>query len=81
MLSIPRCLNVYDADFNPAYIGRLVVLLDGEDQAGFATGYDLDAGTVTRAKKNERGEVYVEDDEIAMETVAGKVEVSLTPNG
>ncbi len=81
MLSIPRRLNVYDADFNPAYIGRLVVLLDGEDQAGFATGYDLDAGTVTRAKKNERGEVYVEDDEIAMETVAGKVEVSLTPNG
>jgi len=79
MMNIPRRLDVNDADFDSHYIRRLVVLLDGEDQAGFATGYDLDAGTVTRAKKNERGEVYVDGDAIAMETVSGKVEVSLTP--
>lgn len=72
----PRRLSVHDADYDPAIGARVHVLLDGVDQRGRCEAYDADAGTVTRCKHDETGKAYVVGDEIAMETVTGKVEVS-----
>lgn len=51
----------------------LIVCLDGVDQAGRACGYALIAGTVTRAAHDEHGNMYVDGDRVATETVSGKV--------
>lgn len=75
MTEIPRRLSVHDEGYDPSIGMRLVVLLDGVDQRGRAEAYDLDAGTVTRAKHDAQGNVYCEGDEIALETVHGIVEV------
>lgn len=76
MTEPPRRLSTEDGDF-PEWAGRVLVFLDGVDQAGRCTAYDVDAGTVTRAKLNEAGELYCVHDEIAMEIVSDKVEVRL----
>lgn len=76
MTDVPRRLSVHDADYDPTIGDRLVVLIDGVDQYGRAESYDIDAGTVTRAKLNADGNLYCEGDEVAIETVHGKVEVS-----
>lgn len=75
MIDIPRRLSVTDADYDPCVGEGLIVLLDGVDQWGRAEGYDMDAGTVTRAKHDAQGRIYADGDEIAMETVTGFVEV------
>lgn len=75
MTDIPRRLSVHDEDYNPAIGARLVIFFDGEDQHGRAEGYDLEAGTVTRAKHDANGKIFCVGDEIAIETVHGKVEV------
>lgn len=75
MTDVPRRLSVDDEDYDPAVGARVVVLLDGIDQCGRCTGYDIDAGAVTRAKHDASGNAYVEDGEFAVETVQGVVEV------
>ncbi|MES3096195.1 hypothetical protein [Sphingomonas aerolata] len=77
MIDIPRRLSVTDADYDPRVGEGLIVLLHGVDQWGRAEGYDIDAGTVTRAKHDASGRLVLEGDEVAMETVAGRVEVTL----
>ena len=75
MIDIPRRLSVTDADYDPRVGEGLIVMLDGVDQWGRAEGYDIDGGTVTRAKHDAQGRIYADGDEIAMETVTGFVEV------
>lgn len=75
MTAPPRRLSTDDADYDPAVGARVLVFLDGVEQRRRCVAYDADAGTVTRAKLNEAGEIYCVGDEIAMETVSGKVEV------
>lgn len=75
MTDVPRRLSTHDDDYDPRVGERLTVLLDGVDQRGRVEAYDLDAGTVTRAKHDAEGRIFVDGDEIAMETVAGHVEV------
>jgi len=100
MVTIPRRLSTHDIDYDPSLGARLVVMLDGVDQHGCAEAYDLDAGTVTRAKvdadgrwaiagtacsPNENGKVkqdadgdpFLSDTFVVMETVSGRVEVTL----
>ena len=71
----PRRLSVHDVGYDPALGSRLCVLLDGVSQDGRCEAYDIDAGTVIRCKLDEQGYIYAEDDEVARETVSGKVEV------
>lgn len=72
----PRRLSVHDEGYDPAIGARLRVLLDGVSQDGRCEAYDIDAGTVIRCKLDEQGHIYAEGDEVARETVTGKVEVS-----
>jgi hypothetical protein len=60
MVTIPRRLSVHDTDFDPTLGQRLVVKLDGVDQHGRVEAYDLDAGTVTRAKVDADGRFVIE---------------------
>lgn len=75
MMDIPRRLSVHDDDYDPAAGATLVISLDGIDQHGRVTAYDIDAGTVTRCKHDAQGRVCVEGDQIGMETVHGLVTV------
>jgi len=78
MVTIPRRLSIQDADYDPTLGQRLVVKLDGVDQHGRVEAYDLDASTVTRAKRDASGRLVLEGDEVAMETVSGLLEVTLS---
>jgi len=60
MVTIPRRLSIHDADYDPTLGQRLVVRLDGVDQHGRVEAYDLDAGTVTRAKVDADGLFVIE---------------------
>ena len=75
MTSVPRRLSVHDEGFDQAAAADLVIHLDGVKQAN-ANAYDMDAGTVTRAKLDADGNLYCEGDEVAIETVHGCVEVA-----
>jgi hypothetical protein len=75
MTDVPRRLSTHDDGYDPRVGEQLTVLLDGVDQHGRVEAYDMDAGTVTRAKHDTEGRIFVDGDEIAMETVAGHVEV------
>lgn len=70
----PRRLSTEDADYDSTIGMRVCVLLDGIEQRRLIA-YDVDAGTVTRAKLNEAGEIYCVGDEVAMEVASGLVEV------
>ena len=76
MTDLPRKLDVEGAA-ELGVIGRVQITVDGVDQYGRATAYDLDAGTVTRYQHDERGKFFVIGDEVAMETVRGDVRVWL----
>ena len=78
MTDVPRRLSSDDADFQ-SWVGRLFVHVDGVEQSGIVSAYDLDAGTVVRAKLNEQGEIYADGDTVATETIRGNVVVSLRP--
>jgi len=60
MVTIPRRLSIHDADYDPSLGERLIVKLDGVDQHGRVQAYDLDAGTVTRAKLDADGRWVIE---------------------
>lgn len=72
----PRRLSVHDEGYDPAIGARVCVMLDGVSQDGRCEAYDADAGTVTRCKLDADGKAFAVGDEIAMETVTGRVEVS-----
>ena len=55
MVTIPRRLSIHDADYDPTLGEQLIVKLDGVDQHGRVQAYNLDAGTVTRAKLDADG--------------------------
>ncbi|MBT2242674.1 hypothetical protein JQK15_03910 [Sphingobium sp. BHU LFT2] len=79
MKEVPRRLCVDDADYDPQVGESLIVSLDGVDQYGQATAYDLDAGTVTRVKRDEKGLILINGDEVVLETVSGDVDVRWRP--
>ena len=60
MVTIPRRLSIHDADYDPMLGARLIVMLDGVNQHGRVEAYDLDAGTVTRAKLDADGRLVIE---------------------
>jgi hypothetical protein len=57
---------------------NLSIAFDGTEQRN-VVAYDLAAGSLTRARVDEHGNVCVVDDEIALETVSGYVEVWHSP--
>lgn len=70
----PRKWSVTDDDFDPMVARRIRFTLDGEEVTE-VTEYDCDAGTITRLKRNEAGELFLINDktEIAEETLTGAV--------
>ncbi|WP_395391582.1 hypothetical protein WBP07_12960 [Novosphingobium sp. BL-8A] len=83
MIEIPSRYSVDQEDFDPDLGQRLVIALDGIDQYGRVHSYDIEAGTVTRCKRDDSGQAYVGPgtDDIAMETIHGVVSVTLKPEG
>jgi len=79
-VAIPTRYSVFDEDFDWDLGHRLIISLDGVEQEQ-VVAYDIEAGTVTRNKLNEAGEVYVDPvlEEVAKETVHGTVTVTLKP--
>lgn len=79
MTTIPRRLSTDDQGYDASVGAALRVSLDGEDQEGRCTGYDLDAQTVTRCLLDAAGHPMLNEakDAIELETVHGVVEVTL----
>lgn len=56
------------------FLGRIIVLLDGRDVPR-CTGFDVEKGIARVQKLDEAGRIYLEDDQVAQETLRGRVEV------
>lgn len=73
----PRRLSITDASYDPSVGFRLQIFLDGIEQ-DLATGYDLDADTVTRYKADRNGDPLKDrkTGQLIRETKSGEIEVS-----
>lgn len=70
----PQALDVGDAGFDPEIGRRVEVLLDGEVRDHIIS-YDCRAGTIERYVCKADGQVCIENDEAAKETLTGDVTV------
>ncbi|MCW2395878.1 MULTISPECIES: hypothetical protein [unclassified Sphingobium] len=76
----PVRLSVDDEGYDHTIGQRCRVYLDGVEIVQ-VVAYDTEAGTVTRCQRGPDGVLIIRDDEFAMETLTGKVEVTLIPIG
>lgn len=73
---LPRRLNVHDVDYDPKLGALLEISLDDAEQDG-VVAYDIDAGWLTRYRKDGEGRIIIWDGRGLVETVHGIVTVAL----
>lgn len=76
--AVPIRSSASDPDFDPDFGRRLVIKLDGVEQAK-VVAYDLEAQTIERCVLDADGNIQLNEarDEVLLEVVTGKVEVTL----
>ena len=79
-MTIPARMSVHDEDYNPLLARTLIIWLDGVPQTKVVS-CDQKADIICRYATDTEGKIIVRNGDAVVETLSGRVEVTVRKDG